>query len=150
MRGGLARRALRALESWNGDYASANASGTVDPGVAIWEEFKSQAQTILVRRLGGKGGRILAGETSLSHQFDITNGEARALEVLGAGGHGQAATSAAKALRRRFETRRVSAWREPRRTYEVAAMGAASSPDLPFFDRGTWEQSVAMGRGGGG
>ena len=30
--------------------------------------------------------------------------------------------------------------------YEVGAQGAGSSPDLPFFDRGTWEQSVALGR----
>lgn len=33
--------------------------------------------------------------------------------------------------------------------YEVMAMGAAQSPDLLFFDRGTWEQSlriVGLGR----
>ena len=30
--------------------------------------------------------------------------------------------------------------------YEVAAQGAAAAPDLPFFDRGTWNQSVALGR----
>jgi hypothetical protein len=29
--------------------------------------------------------------------------------------------------------------------YEISAMGAASPPSLPFFDRGTWEQSVAVG-----
>ena len=32
--------------------------------------------------------------------------------------------------------------------YDVAAQGAASPPDLPFFDRGTWSQSLAMGRPG--
>ena len=32
--------------------------------------------------------------------------------------------------------------------YEVAAQGAASVDDLPFFDRGTWEQSVMLGPGG--
>ena len=36
--------------------------------------------------------------------------------------------------------------REPRRMYEVEVQGAAAAPDMPFFDRGTWEQSVAMGR----
>ena len=30
--------------------------------------------------------------------------------------------------------------------YEVTAQGAGASPDLPFFDRGTWNQSIEMGR----
>jgi len=29
--------------------------------------------------------------------------------------------------------------------YNVTAQGAAAKPDLPFFDRGTWQQSVAVG-----
>jgi hypothetical protein len=29
--------------------------------------------------------------------------------------------------------------------YEVSAQGAAAIPELPFYDRGTWEQSVALG-----
>jgi hypothetical protein len=28
----------------------------------------------------------------------------------------------------------------------VVAQGAGSSPDIEFFDRGTWNQSIAMGR----
>ena len=32
--------------------------------------------------------------------------------------------------------------------YEVSAQGAAATPELPFFDRGTWEQSVARARSG--
>jgi hypothetical protein len=29
--------------------------------------------------------------------------------------------------------------------YDVSAQGAAGAPELPFFDRGTWEQSVGLG-----
>ena len=29
--------------------------------------------------------------------------------------------------------------------YDVTAQGAAATPELPFFDRGTWEQSVGLG-----
>jgi hypothetical protein len=29
-------------------------------------------------------------------------------------------------------------------------MGAGSVDDIPFFDRGTWEQSVMLGPDGGG
>ena len=29
--------------------------------------------------------------------------------------------------------------------YEVTAQGAAAPPELPFFDRGTWQQSLAVG-----
>ena len=27
----------------------------------------------------------------------------------------------------------------------TAAQGAGSSPDIPFFDRGTWEQATSLG-----
>jgi len=29
--------------------------------------------------------------------------------------------------------------------YEMTAQGAAAIPELPFFDRGTWEQFVEVG-----
>ena len=38
----------------------------------------------------------------------------------------------------------VSRWREPPRKVEVTAQGAAATPDLPFFDRGTWEQLIEV------
>ena len=89
----------------------------------------------------------LGGSTGLSHQFDITNGESLALRTLGA-----RALRAGRQRDRGGARPRASAaptpaaWREPRRMYEVSAQGAASSPDLPFFDRGTWNQSVTLGR----
>jgi len=56
-----------------------------------------------------------------------------------------AAAATARVLGGRFGSSSPGAWREPRRMYDVGAQGAGSAPDLPFFDRGTWEQSVALG-----
>ena len=53
-------------------------------------------------------------------------------------------------LARRFGTTDPARWREPRRMYEVTAQGAASPPELPFFDRGTWQQSLASALRGAG
>jgi len=136
--------ALDAILAWNGDYHSTDGNDTVDPGVASWEEFKAQMQDLLLHRLGG--GDSLAGGTGSSHQFDISNGESLALQRLGAPAWGKAADRAAAELEQRFGDPNPATWREPRRMYEVAAQGAGSSPDIPFFDRGTWNQSVAVGQ----
>lgn len=138
--------ALDAILAWDGNYARADATGTVDPGVATWEEWKAQLQALLLKPMG-KGAEDLAGHTGMSHQFDITNGEAAGLRLLGARGYARAAGAAAKALAKRFSSHDPRTWREPRRMYEVSAQGAGASPDLPFFDRGTWNQSIEMGRG---
>jgi acyl-homoserine lactone acylase PvdQ len=139
------RDALRALLAWDGDYTATDAAGTVAPGVAIWEELKDRLEAILLGPYG-EGGETLAGSTGSSHQFDISNGESIAVRTLGARAYARAATATAKALDARFANADPATWREPRRMYEVGAQGAASSPDLPFFDRGTWEQAVALGR----
>lgn len=148
--GGAGKGVLRTILAWDGDYASTDSNGTVDPGVATWEELKAQLQRRLLRRLApgpvGPGAEGLAGRTGLSHQFDITNGESAALRLLGPGACARAAQRAAAALEQRFASADPAAWREPRRMYEVGAQGAGSSPDLPFFDRGTWSQAIEMGR----
>jgi penicillin amidase len=144
---GGGKAALAALLRWDGSYAETDGAGTVDPGVAIWEEFKAQLQAVLIRPMrDADAAADLGGSTGLSHQFDITNGESLALRTLDARGYAKAATAAAAALTERFGSADPATWREPRRMYEVSAQGAASSPDLPFFDRGTWNQSVELGR----
>jgi penicillin G amidase len=143
---GSARGALRQLLRWDGDYHRTDGAGTVDPGVAIWEELKAELQEILLRRHGGEAARPLAGTTGSSHEFDITNGEAIALRTLRLRAYGRAADAAARTLSERFEGRAPVAWREPRRMYRWEAMGAGDPPPIPFFDRGTWSQSLAMGR----
>jgi penicillin G amidase len=137
--------ALAAILAWNGDYHSTDDSDTVDPGVATWEEWKAQMQKRLLKPMG-PGAESLAGQTGRSHQFDITNGESVALRTLGARAYARAAEKAAAELTDRFGSADPASWREPRRMYEVTAQGAGSSPDIPFFDRGTWNQSIAVGR----
>jgi penicillin G amidase len=145
---GSGGRALIAeLRRWDGSYARTAADGTVEPGVAIWEELKDRIEARLLGPMG-RGATILAGETGSSHEFDITNGEAAALRLLGPRAHGGAADAAAEALAARFGSPDPDSWREPRRMYEVSAQGAGAADDLPFFDRGTWEQSVMLGPGG--
>ena len=138
------RAVLRALKAWDGSYDAEDGDGTVDPGVAIWEELKDQAEKIHLKRLGAVGIGI-AGETSNSHMFDITNGEAAALRKLGPRAYARAATKTFDALSTEFGSGDVSTWREPRRLYPVSAQGAGATPELEFFDRGTWNQSIAMG-----
>jgi acyl-homoserine lactone acylase PvdQ len=147
---GQSAAVLRALLRWDGSYARMAGDGTVDPGVAIWEELKAEAQAIALRRLLPKNvpvsaARHLAGQTGSSHQFDITLGESYGLRVLSPRSLARAALHTDQVLTRRFHTSDVSRWREPRRMYDVSAQGAAATPELPFFDRGTWQQSVALG-----
>jgi acyl-homoserine lactone acylase PvdQ len=140
------RAALDALLAWNGNYTKTDEAGTVDPGVAIWEEFKDRVEAILLKPMGPREQAAdLAGGTGSSHQFDISNGESLALRTLGARAYARAANATAGVLAGRFGSSDPAVWREPRRMYEVSAQGAASAPDLPFFDRGTWNQAVALG-----
>ena len=143
---GPGKAALDALLAWDGDYATTDANGTVDPGVATWEEFKDRLEAILMKPMGApEQAADLAGGTGSSHQFDISNGESLALRTLGARAYARAANATAVVLADRFGSPDPAAWREPRRMYEVSAQGAGSAPDLPFFDRGTWNQTVAPG-----
>ena len=139
------RAVLNALRAWNGSYDEENGAGTVDPGVAIWEEFKDQVEKRLLAKLDAKGIGI-AGNTSDSHMFDITNGEAAALIKSSSGAYAKAASKTFKKLAAEFGTDEVSMWREERRLYPVGAQGAGATPELEFFDRGTWNQSIAMGK----
>jgi hypothetical protein len=136
---------------WGGSYHRVDPSNnTVDPGVAIWESFKDEAEKIALERLAGPvdATKHLGGKTGTSHEFDISNGEAFALRTLTPGGYRQAAEATFAAMAKRFGTDDVARWREPRRMYEVTAQGAAKPPEIPFFDRGTWEQLVELAPSG--
>ena len=142
---GPAKATLTELMRWDGNYVTEDANGTVAPGVSIWEEFKSQLEAGLLGRFEPEA-EVLAGGTGSSHEYDISNGESLALQTLGARAYAAAAAETAKALSEEFGTAEPSAWRAPRLLYEVTAQGAGTAPELPFFDRGTWSQSLAMGR----
>ncbi len=147
---GPTRQVFASLLEWDGNYNRTRASdGTVGPGVALWEEFKDQAERIalfgLTKRAPGPGTLSLAGNPGTSHMFDISNGEAFALRTLKVRALRLAAERTHETLAGRFRSPNPDNWREPRRMYDVSAQGAAATPDLPFFDRGTWEQSVGLG-----
>jgi penicillin G amidase len=144
---GQAAAVIGALQAWSGDYTATDAAGTVDPGVAIWEEFKDRLERQALDRLGihGDEAKDVAGENGNSHMFDITNGEAYALRTSTPAAYRAAATATFGVLADRFKTPDVAKWREPRRLYKITSQGAGSPPELPFFDRGTWEQFVEVG-----
>ena len=145
---GPGKAALRGLVGWDGSYTRTDGDGTVDPGVSIWETFKDELETLMLRRHGGEAARPLAGEPGSSHAYDISNGEAIGLRELGPRAYARAAALTAEILSERFGSDDAASWRAPRLMYDVAAQGAAAPPELPFFDRGTWSQSLAMGKGG--
>ena len=145
---GPAKAALRELAGWDGSYTRTDDAGTVAPGVSIWESFKDELETLLLARHGGAAARPLAGAPGSSHAYDKSNGEALALRELGARAYARAAERTAADLGERFGSSAAESWRAPRLTYDVAAQGAAAAPELPFFDRGTWSQSLAMGAAG--
>ncbi|HEX8205235.1 MAG TPA: penicillin acylase family protein [Solirubrobacteraceae bacterium] len=145
---GRAALIFDALLKWDGSYHQVDANGTVDPGVDIWEIFKDEAELVAVERLAGPGAadraKHLLGGTGSSHQFDISNGEAYALRTLDDAGLRQAAEGTFAKLAKKYATEDVSKWRAPRQMYSVSAQGAAAWNDIPFFDRGTWEQVVEL------
>jgi len=142
--GGEAKVVLDTILRWDGDYVRTDARGTIDPGVATWLEFKRQAAAIALGRLGD-GAKRFDGSPSRSHEYDISPGAAYALRSLKTAEYRTAAAAAHAKLAERFGTTDATAWRDPRKMYDVGAQGAASAPELPFFDRGTWEQVVEVG-----
>jgi hypothetical protein len=144
---GRAQRILDALVKWDGSYHRVDERGTVDPGVAIWERFKDEAEKIVLERLAGplEATKELAGTPGSSHAFDITNGEAFGLRTLSAAGFRDAAEATFDALAKEYKSEDISKWREKRRLYEMTAQGAGATPEnFPFFDRGTWEQLIEL------
>jgi penicillin amidase len=143
---GPGRAVLDALLAWDGSYARMADDGRVHEAVAIWEELKDRAEAIALGPFGGAlATRLLSGEPGSSHEFDASNGEAFALRTLRPRALARAAAASHAVLAERFGTANPAGWREPRRMYDVAAQGAGATPELPFFDRGTWQQSVALG-----
>jgi acyl-homoserine lactone acylase PvdQ len=142
---GEAKTVLSTLLAWNGSYHQVDANGTVDPGVATWEEFKAAAQRIALGRFPDQA-ELLDGGKGSSHAFDASNGDAYALRTLDSRGYRQAAKLAFRQLSKKFGTQDPTKWREPRRLYEPSAQGAGSFPEpFPFFDRGTFQHNTELG-----
>jgi penicillin amidase len=144
---GEGKAVLDALSVWDGSYHRTDANGTVDPGVAIWEQLKDDLEDIALAKLSPNRAAMnpMASNTGSSHAFDISNGEAYAVRTLPPAEWQKAAAATNAALAKKFGTAEVGKWREPRRMYEWEIQGVGSPPPLPFFDRGTWEQFLEYG-----
>ena len=94
----------------------------------------------------GPGAQLLDGGAGGSHRYDIRNAESYAFTNLSPKKLAGAARRASTHLRERFGSTDPASWRDPRIMLRLGAMGAGQAPDLPFFDRGTWNQSVELGR----
>jgi acyl-homoserine lactone acylase PvdQ len=138
---GSARTVLDAIVAWDGNYDRTDGAGTVDPGVAAFEALKAAA----VAREIPRAARGWLGKRGGSHPFDVGAAEAIALGGLDAAGLRAAAGVAAGRLAARFGSADAAAWRTPRLLYDVVVQGVAPKPRLEFFDRGTWQQAVALG-----
>jgi hypothetical protein len=142
---GEARTLLRTILRWNGNYHRTDGRGTVDPGVAAWEAFKTAGRRVAFGRLR-REAQLLDGGKGTSHAFDASNGDAFALRTLGRKGYRQAARLALRDLAKRFGSADPARWREPRRLYETSAQGAGAFPEpFPFFDRGTFQHNTELG-----
>jgi penicillin amidase len=140
---GNAKAVLDTLLAWDGDYTKTDANGTVDPGVATWEKFKELAAKRATAPLG-QGADQFSERPGSSHVFDITDKESYALRTLSRAGLRAAAADTFDALAKQFNSQDPKTWRAPRTMYDVSAQGAATPPDLPFFDRGTYEQIIEL------
>jgi penicillin amidase len=136
---------LRTILAWNGSYVQSDANGTVDPGVAVWQELKDQLQKLALAPLGQAGRLIGGGEPNEEHVFDVDLGQAYALRTLGPAAWRKAATATFSALSSHFNSSDPSRWRAPRAMYPQTEFGAEQPPPMPFFDRGTLEQVVELG-----
>ena len=141
---GPAANVFAVLRNWSGDYDTTDDAGTVDPGVATWERFKELAAKRAVAPLGA-GAAVFSSRPGSSHAFDITDKESYALRTLKPSALRKVALATFRSLSAEFETPDPEKWRSPRAMYDVGAQGAATPPELPFYDRGTYEQIIELG-----
>jgi penicillin G amidase len=144
---GPAATVLSTILACNGSYVTESAAGTVDPGVAVWQEFKNALQQIAIAPLGAAGMIIGDRQPNDEHLFDASLGQAYALRVLGKTGYREAAAETYAAMVKQFGSSDPATWREARTMAPESALGAEQPPPLPFFDRGTFEEVTELGPG---
>jgi penicillin G amidase len=142
---GGAETVLRTIKNWGGSYHVTDSNGTVDPGVAAWHEFANAAVKIAFgKNWNHKELGLFGTGPGSSHRHELSNVQVYALRTIGEKGWRQAAKLAFPALAARFGSQDPARWRQPRLMYPTSAQGAASFDDIPFFDRGTWQQVVEL------
>ncbi|MFL5822204.1 MAG: penicillin acylase family protein [Solirubrobacteraceae bacterium] len=136
---------LRTILHWNGSYSKTDSHGTVNPGVAAWQELKDRLESLALAPLGAAGRIIGGGEPNDEHVFDVNLGQAYALRTLSPAAWRRAAAATFHFLAHRFHSADPKSWRDPRAMFPQGALGAEQPPPMPFFDRGTFEQVVQLG-----
>ena len=149
---------LDTLLAWDGSYARTAEDGTVDPGVATWDAFRAQPPASSSSARSARRPTCAADEDVLTplyggyhhgapyHYFDATHLESTGLRTLTPAGYRRGGRSGVRPRWPSASTATDPAkWREPRRMYEVGAVGATAPEPMPFFDRGTYEQFVELG-----
>ena len=142
---GKARSVLRTILRWQGNFARTDSNGRVAPGVAAWRTFMEQAQQRMFGRFHGEGVESVLDTRGGSHLLESTWGEVYALRHLPRRQLRSVAAKTFGLLAKRFGSSKPARWREPRQMYETSSQGAASMGEIPFFDRGTYEQVVELG-----
>jgi penicillin amidase len=143
---GTAKTVLATIKHWNGSYHQMDANGTVDPGVAAWQAFANGALKVGFGKLyNSKDLHLFETSPGSSHRMELSNVQVYALRTIGTKGWRQAAKLAFGALQAKFGTADPAKWRDKRLMYHPSAQGAASFDDIPFLDRGTWQQDVELG-----
>jgi acyl-homoserine lactone acylase PvdQ len=142
---GKARTVLNAILRWQGNFAVTDAHGRVSPGVAAWEEFMDQAQARRFRGYRGVGVDSVLDTRGGSHLFESNWGAVFAVSHLSRKTLHEVAAKAFGALAARFHSTKPAKWREKRRMYHTTSQGGASMGDIPFLDRGTYEQVISLG-----
>ncbi|MFL5780933.1 MAG: penicillin acylase family protein [Thermoleophilaceae bacterium] len=142
---GRARTVLRTILRWQGNFAVTDAHGRVAPGEAGWRTFTAEAQKRMFRGYHGPGVDSVLDTQGGSHLLESNWGEVYALRHLPRGTLRSLAAKSFGILAKRFGSKKPAKWREHRQMYETSSQGAASMGDIPFFDRGTYEQVVELG-----
>jgi len=142
---GPAADVLNTLLAWDGDFTRTRDDGTVDPGVATWEEFKAAAQVVALGPPTPATAGLL-GAPGDEGFVESTLGETYALRTLGPAGLRRAAANAAARLTARFNTADPAAWRAARAMVSPELQGLAVPPAIPLQNRGTFELAVELGR----
>ena len=142
---GPAADVLNTLLAWDGDFTRTAPDGTVEPGVATWEQFKAAAQLVALGPPTPATEGLL-GKPGAEGYLESTLGETYALRTLDADDLRRAAADAAAALTARFGSADPAAWRDQRAMVSPEVQGLAVPPAIPLQDRGTFELAVELGR----
>ena len=141
---GPAADVLNTLLAWDGDFTRTAGDGTVEPGVATWEEFKAAAQRVALGEPGPATEGLL-GRPGAEGYVESTLGETFALRTLDAEGLRRAAGDAAESLSARFGSPDPAVWRDRRAMVSPELQGLATPPPIALQNRGTFELAVELG-----